>query len=340
MSLSMADRTLAPRIAIFNHKGGVGKTTLTVNLALALAETGRRVLLVDSDPQCNLTSYLVEEAVVSDLLEKSDTAEGTTLWSALKPIVEATGDPKPVPPVELPNGLTLLAGDIRLADYETELSPLWGECFQKRTRGFRGTTALSALVNATSASSNADIVLYDTGPNIGPLNRTILLDCDYFIIPAACDLFSLRAIKTLGHTLGQWITQWSTIIELAPEGLYMLPGAPRLIGYVPQRFRVYAHKPSFAYSELLPRIEASVNFDVIATLESLDPSLVASAKDPLCLAEVKDFGALANAAQQQGVALWNAAAGTPQQRDDAHACFFSFARAVLDRVGLGKSDGH
>jgi len=50
------------KIALFNHKGGVGKTTLTVNIAAALAESGRRVLLIDTDPQCNLTSFYLEEA--------------------------------------------------------------------------------------------------------------------------------------------------------------------------------------------------------------------------------------------------------------------------------------
>ncbi len=45
------------RITLYNHKGGVGKTTLSVNVGAALAARGERVLLVDSDPQCNLTSY-------------------------------------------------------------------------------------------------------------------------------------------------------------------------------------------------------------------------------------------------------------------------------------------
>ena len=79
------------RLAIFNHKGGVGKTTLTVNIGAALAERGHRVLLVDSDPQCNLTSYLVDADVVDDLLDRSDSEEGRTLWSAVKPLSDATG---------------------------------------------------------------------------------------------------------------------------------------------------------------------------------------------------------------------------------------------------------
>ena len=69
----------------------MGKTTLTVGVAAALSLFGNIVLLVDSDPQCNLTSYLVEEDVVDDMLDRSDSDDGKTLWSALKPVVEATG---------------------------------------------------------------------------------------------------------------------------------------------------------------------------------------------------------------------------------------------------------
>jgi len=85
-----------PRFVVFNHKGGVGKTTLTVNLAAAVTELGKRVLLVDSDPQGNLTSYLIEDAVVDDLLDNSDGPEGSTLWSALKPVTEGIGEPKAI----------------------------------------------------------------------------------------------------------------------------------------------------------------------------------------------------------------------------------------------------
>src|SRR2546423_4677883 len=88
------------RLAIFNHKGGVGKTTLTMNMGAALVELGHRVLLVDSDPQCNLTSYLVEGAVVDDLLDNSDGPRGQTVWSAVKPISEALGGVRVVKPIE------------------------------------------------------------------------------------------------------------------------------------------------------------------------------------------------------------------------------------------------
>src|SRR5690242_632092 len=91
------------RIALFSHKGGVGKTTLTVNIAWALADSGFSVLVVDADPQCSLTSYLKEEGTVDKYLDSSDTPHGRTLWTALKPIVDAEGDFTPVKPVETNN---------------------------------------------------------------------------------------------------------------------------------------------------------------------------------------------------------------------------------------------
>ena len=328
-------RVYAPRISVFNHKGGVGKTTLTVNLARAIAEAGHQVLLVDSDPQCNLTSYLVEESVVDELLDASDGDDGETLWSAVKPVVEATGGVKDIDAIELPGDIWLLPGDIRLAEFESQLATFWSECFQRKMRGFRGTGALSMLVNAVAEKVKADVVLYDSGPNIGPLNRAILLDCEYFLMPAACDLFSLRAIKTLGHTLSTWITEWQQIAELAPENIWLLPAKPHPIGYVAQDFRVYASRPSSTYAELLPRIEKSVQEDVLKVLERIDPKLIADAKSPLRIAEIKDFGGIANKAQREGVALWKSSGGTPAQREQAREAFAKFAEAVIARAGIG-----
>lgn len=316
------------RLAIFNHKGGVGKTTLTVNIASTLAALGYRVLLVDSDPQCNLTSYLVEDAVVNDLLDSSDAESGRTLWSSLKPIVEGSGDPRSVPPFELRDNLDLFPGDIRLAEFEQELHSLWGDCFQRKLRGFRGTSALSRVISGVG--DRYDFVFYDAGPNIGALNRAILLDCSYFIIPAACDLFSLRAISTLGHTLAEWITQWDTVKALAPADMYLLAGKPAFLGYIPHRFRQYARKPSTEFAKFLPRIERQIYADVVEVLRALDAALVPFGV--VKLGEVKDFSSLATASQEQGVPIPDVRSGTGAQRDEARVVFEEISNRIADLV--------
>src|SRR5439155_2003950 len=323
-------RHRAKRLALFNHKGGVGKTTLTVNIAAALAALGKRVLLVDADPQCNLTSYLVAEEVLDTWLDESDSSEGKTLWTALRPIVEATGDIHQIEPVELGMGeVLLLAGDIRLSDFEQELTQLWNDCFQRKLRGLSGTSALSQLVNMISADNGIDYVFYVCGPNVGPLNRVILLDCNFFIVPAACDLFSIRALKTLGQTLAAWISAWRMIDELAPDGVYMLRGNPRFLGYIPQHFRVYRGQVASGYSKYMAAIEKHIASDVVRVLHKIDPALASKSMSQNKLGQIKDFGTLANESQIQGVPLMEAHAGTPEQRRQAQLAFEAIAKKII-----------
>lgn len=320
------------RLAIFNHKGGVGKTTLTVNIAAALAKSGKRVLLVDSDPQCNLTAYLVEESVVNDLLDNSDSPTGKTLWSAVKPVVDAVGEPRNIPSIELAQHLYLLPGDVRLAEFEQELNSLWGECFQRKPKGFRGTTALNQIVNEAVKQHDIEYVFYDSGPNIGALNRAILLDCDFFVIPAACDLFSLRAITTLGHTLGNWIRDWDTISDLAPSTTDLLGGRPKLAGFIPQRFRVYRGLPSSKYARFLPLLEKRIQADVVGVLRRIDPALVPESAFPLRVGEVKDFSSMATASQTEGVPIFDVHDATDAQRTEALESFQKLADALIKRT--------
>jgi cellulose biosynthesis protein BcsQ len=318
-----------PRVTIFNHKGGVGKTTLTVNLAAALGELGKSVLLIDSDPQCNITSYLVEEDVVDSMLDLSDGEDGQTIWSALKPVAEGVGPFKVISPLErLPN-VELVPGDIRLSEFEQELNGFWADCYARKARGFRGTTALSSLVDQLVEDHGYDFVFYDAGPNIGPLNRIILLDCDAFLVPAACDLFSIRAFKTLGRTLFNWISEWKTIVELAPDNLKTLGGRPALAGQITQKFRVYGGVPARDFAEYIPRIQRRLNEDLVSELNRLGPDLVL---DGSTLAQVKDFGAISAASQRIGQPIWNANAGTPSQRDEARGVFLDAAMRLIERL--------
>ena len=322
----------AVRLTLFNHKGGVGKTTLTVNLAFALASMGKRILLVDSDPQCNLTSYLVEAEVVDKWLDESESKNGKTIWSALRPVVEAGKDINIIKPYERADGVYLLPGDIRLSDYELDLQQSWIDCLQRKIRGFVGTAALSNLVDACAVDMDADFVLYDVGPNIGPLNRAILLDCDYFIVPAACDYFSTRALKTLGRSIASWIIDWDIISKLAPNDVPRLSGRPVYLGYVLQRFRMYGGAISSGYRHYARQLDRHSHSDVAAVLQDVDEELALGSLSQFKLGQIKDFVTLANLAQQQGTAISHVKGGADYQKEEAETAFEEFAKKVIARI--------
>jgi cellulose biosynthesis protein BcsQ len=319
----------AIRIALYNHKGGVGKTTLTVNIAAALSDLGYRVLLVDADPQCNLTSYLVDPVVVDDWLDNSETSDGKTIWSSIKPMLDSDGDIRKVNPIELPNNIFLLPGDIRLSEYESQLSQIWVECFQRRVRGFKGATAISELVNRAAFNEDIDYIFYDVGPNIGPLNRVVLLDCDYFIVPAACDLFSTRALKTLGHALESWIKEWGTISQLAPDNVFLLPGRPKFLGYIIQKFRTYRGTITGAFSPHVAQLERNINSEIVSKLRQIDKNLVPTPLSHHKLGQVRDFSGLASQSQKEGKPFFQVSGAKTKAKTDAYAEFISIARKLF-----------
>ena len=331
-------RGAAIRLVLYNHKGGVGKTTLTVNIASALAAAGKRVLLVDADPQCNITSYLVETNVVNKWLDESDTESGTTIWSAIKPVAESSGPVKRIKPYERLKGIYLIPGDIKLSEFEQDLNQIWTECLQRKVRGFKGASAISELVADAANRIKADFVFYDVGPNIGPLNRVVLLDCDYFIVPAACDLFSTRALSTLGHSLDSWIREWQVISQLAPDNTLLLPGKPTFLGYILQKFRVYGGTLSEGFSQYAALLEKAANADIATVLRKIDKSLASTSLSYNKLGQVKDFGKLAALAQTQGTAFQSVSGGALYQREEARREFATIAKRIINRTSIDAAE--
>ena len=319
----------AKRLVLFNHKGGVGKTTLTVNLAHALVNLGKRVLLVDTDPQCSLSSFFLEEEFLDQLLDESESANGNTLWSALQPVSEGTGGLGAIKAVKIKDGLYLAVGDIRLSNYENSLSDSWNQCLSRNRRGYFCTAALSTLVDSLVNKTHADFVFFDAGPNIGPLNRAVLLDCTHFIVPAACDLFSSRALKTLGFALSDWVATWERIREMAPDGSPLLAGNPILLGYVPQGFRVYRGEMAQSPFSVLSKLESRIVDFVWKPLQSAYGLPAKDRPSKLKLGQIKFFGSLVTDAQNQGEPLWRVSGGNADLKEDARRVFSELAKHVI-----------
>ena len=326
-------------LALFNHKGGVGKTTLTINIADAMADLGLKVLVVDADPQCNLTSFYLSEKELDDLLGDSDDVNGGTIWSAIKPVVEGKGPIKSIQPFGLHNGVLLCPGDVLLADYEEELPAAWTDSFARKTRGYDVMSALSRASRGIAAKYEADLIMFDVGPNVGPLNRAILLDVDSFATPVAADLFSLRALSTVGRSLARWIGDCKTIRQIAaPADRDTLPkGKPHYLGYITSTYKVSSgrqatHPHDYWEAKIAPRVRDRIVEDI----RKQDASLVPDGSNKI--GSIKDFHSLAPQAQVLGLAIGKLRGevnpGYYEQVKEAGAEFDTLAREILRRMGI------
>jgi len=325
-------------LSFFNHKGGVGKTTLTVNVADALVDLGVKVLMVDADPQCNLTSFYLEEKALDELLGESDEVTGGTIWSAIKPVVDGKGPIKEVDAFKVRDGLYLCAGDVLLADYEEELPAAWTGSFARKGRDYDVMCALSEAARGMGKRYGVDLIIYDVGPNVGPLNRAVLLDSDYFTTPVGADLFSLRALSTVGRSVARWISDWRTVRSLAPAGSReLLSGHPIYLGYITSAYKVSSGRVStkphdYWESKIAPRVRDRV----INALRDIDPSLVPFPSNKL--AAIKDFHSLAPQAQEHGLAIGKLRgyvnSGYLGQISEAASEFDALAKEIRKRTGV------
>jgi len=162
-------------VALANQKGGVGKTTTAINLGAALAMQGKRVLVVDSDPQGNTSSGL---GVSVESLEHH-------LYHCYIQEVEAAKAVRPVPEVE---GLFVLPTQMDLVGVEIELMDA------KKREGYLA-KVLAPLV------PDYDFILVDCPPSLGLLTINALTAADSVLIPLQCEYFALEGLSQLVRTI-------------------------------------------------------------------------------------------------------------------------------------------
>jgi hypothetical protein len=182
--------------------------------------------------------------------------------------------------------------------------------------------------------------MYDVGPNVGPLNRVVLLDSDFFITPVAADLFSLRALSTVGRAIAKWITDYQTIRSLASPALagQLLSGRPQYLGYITSAFKVnVGRRASNPHEQWENKIAPRVSMRVINALRAIDPALTPAAGANK-VGGVKHYQSLAPSAQENGVAIGKLRglvnSGYNTTIDEAKSAFASLAREIKTRMGI------
>lgn len=340
------------RIALFNHKGGVSKTTTTFNLGWMLSQKGKRVLLVDADPQCNLTGLVLGYKGENEFEDYYRRQTDGDIKSCLAPAFESMPkaiSPASCIPIEEIEGLFLLPGHIGLAEYEVILGiaqELSGSLVTlKNLPG-----SISYLLEITAKKYSVDYIIVDMSPSLSSINQNLLMTSDFFIIPTTPDYFSVMAINSFSKIINNW-AHWmkkAHELQVLQQADYPFPlGTPKFLGTVIQRYRPRGGgQPAKGFQRWIDEINSTVKSILIPILSRCDmllsSSVYASQKieDDFCLTTISDFNSLIAKSQELNTpifALTDEQLGytgpvlqqLQSQRDQFYEIFSNFADKII-----------
>jgi len=313
---------MVQKIALFNHKGGVSKTTTTFNLGWMLASKGKRVILVDSDPQCNLTGMALGEETEDDEARIQEIYNTTSnIKMGLAPAFES--QPRAIEavdclPVKGQDRLFLLPGHVGFAEYEVTLGiaqELSGSI--QPLRNLPG--SINDLLEKTAAKVSADYILIDMSPSLGSINQNLLMISDFFLVPTTADFFSVMAIDSLAKVLPRWYA-WAksaSSLQILKEANYPFPAVNlRFLGTIVQNYRIIRGKETAAFQTWIEKIEQAVAEKLIPILMQSNMMLpIQIYKDQgiqksLSLAKISNFNSLIALSQEHRTPVYDL---TPQQ---------------------------
>ena len=267
------------RIAFFNHKGGVSKTTSVYHIGWMLTKLGKRVLLIDGDSQCNLSILTMgEEGFEKHVRENPK----NNMKELLKPAFKA--QPKPLEALDAiqvreNENLFLVPGSFDLTEYDVALGMSFG--FNDKI----GTLAnlpgsFDFLFQKYEEKYKIDYTIIDLNPSLSAINQTLLLTSDYFIIPTACDHFSKLAIKSLKNILPKWEDWAKKARDTLRESSYPLKkSTPKYLGAIIQRYNIRNGEATQANQEIIDDIRKEIRNNLIPELTAQGMIIVGDNKE-------------------------------------------------------------
>jgi cellulose biosynthesis protein BcsQ len=304
-------------VAMFNNKGGVGKTTLTCNLASFIAgEFGKKVLVVDCDPQCNSTQLIMGVEEAAELYLSVDANSPTTIRDVLKPIEDGDSsidvDLRVLPASDNRFNVDLLPGHPHFAIIEDRLGHAWQMLRARDKQGFRQTNWNTAL--CASLDDKYDLAIFDLGPSLGSINRSVLMGCEHFLTPLGSDVFSIIGVKNISTWLSAWISDyehsWDGLQEAEASDLqvrYSIPSKPAIIGgfigYTVQQYITKSYgkerRATKAYESIIGNVDAEIE---LSLKDYYGPTLV-DHKERAKLGDIPHLYSLVPLAQKRAVPI-------------------------------------
>jgi len=251
----------APVVGFFSARSGVGATSLVYHVGHMLSELGVRAMMVDCDPQADLSVACVAASVLVDLWEGP--ARGTTIAGLIESLVTDTRTTG-TPAFPLSGDLGLIVGDPRLVVLEGSLGSV--------NHGDPGDTLFRAMVLAAAGDFGAGMVVLDLGPTLGSINRVALQACDFIVVPVTNDIFATHVFRAVAAALDRW---------------RVVPTRMTPIGYVVREHSV--HSGEALGSTVLARLTAEYGRTIAGAIEEVGHSM---AGQPPVIGAVKPFHSL------------------------------------------------
>ncbi|SHM31009.1 ParA family protein [Vreelandella subglaciescola] len=298
-------------LSLFSHKGGVSKTTTTFNLGWQLADKGHKTLIVDADPQCNLTALVLDYNSVRDIEDFYKENPGSDLSAGLRPVMSGrlTGL-QPGNPVKTGNdNLYLYCGNLALSEMETQMSvALTTSTAIPAIKNLPG--SIGELLRLTGETHGFEYVLIDMSPSVGALNECLLMSSDYFIVPTSPDFFCAQAIKSLSNVIPKWNADVAPFRDSEID--YKIPEIPpKFIGFISQRYRPRSGAPAKSFQRWIDVIKETVSTELIPALDSIGMTITndefaqySRTDEPYNLANVADFNSLIAQSQKFNVPIF------------------------------------